>query len=115
MANEVIIEFKADTSQLEPAILFYQKIGKLSEQDAEKITRLSQATGKNLSDAAEKAAGSFQKLNKEAKDAGQTIATKLVLDKSKDVTKTIDAVTSLRTQIKQAVQETASLTEKFGA
>lgn len=97
MAEQVIIEFTADTTQLDPAF------AKLQEQE------------KKLATSATQVSGSFDKLNTSIKTVGQTAAASLVLDKSKDVHKTVTAMDSLKKQIQAAVQETARLTSQYGA
>lgn len=95
MAN-VVIEFTADTTNLDPA---FQKI---------------QESERKLSEGAKVASGSFDKLNNNVKEVAKNAGASLVFDKSKDINKTVASMDSLKKRIREAVQETQQLAEAYG-
>lgn len=97
MAENIVIEFSAETSDIDAA---FSKL-----QDNEK----------KISQGAKQTTGEFDKLNASIKNVGVTAAASLTLDKSKDIKKSVDAVDSLKKRIAEAVRETQNLAAAYGA
>lgn len=114
MAEQVVIEFAADTTKLQPAIDFLVKINQLSEKDAAAFKAAFQQTNEAIRQSTQQSIGQVQKLNDAVKNVQKTAAAAVVLDQSQGVVKTANAMVSLRSQIRAAEQQTAALAAQFG-
>ena len=113
-AENIVINFTTNTDQIDSTITLLEKLGQVDKKTADEFRAASEKYKQGLSNIASNSSTGFAKLNSEIKNVGQTLATSLVLDKSKEVIKTTSAVISLREQIKQATALTAELANKYG-
>lgn len=113
-AENIVINFTTNTEQIDSTITLLEKLGQVDKKTADEFRAASEKYKQGLSNIASNSSTGFAKLNSEIKNVGQTLATSLVLDKSKEVIKTTSAVISLREQIKQATALTAELANKYG-
>ena len=113
-AENIVISFDTDTTKLESTISLLEKLGQIDKKTADEFKVASDKYKQSLNGIGDTAARGFDKLNKEIKNVGTTLASGVVLDKSKEVVKTISSVISLREQIKKATAQTAEFAAKFG-
>lgn len=113
-AENIVISFDTDTTQLESTISLLEKLGQVDKKTADEFRVASEKYKQSFSGLGDSASRGFAKINNEIKNIGTSLATSVVLDKSKDVVKTISSVISLREQIKQAIAQTAEFSAKFG-
>lgn len=113
-AENIVISFDTDTTKLESTISLLEKLGQIDKKTADEFKVASDKYKQSLNGIGDTAARGFDKLNKEIKNVGTTLASGVVLDKSKEVIKTVSSVISLREQIKKATAQTAEFAAKFG-
>ena len=114
MAEQVVIEFAADTTKLQPAIDFLVKINQLSEKDAAAFKSAFEQTNAAIKQSTQQSISQVQKLSQEFKNLKGNAAAGVMLDQSQGVINTTKSIVSLREQIKQATALTAELAAKFG-
>ena len=113
-AENIVISFDTDTTKLESTISLLEKLGQIDKKTADEFKVASDKYKQSLNGIGDTAARGFDKLNKEIKNVGTTLASGVVLDKSKEVINTVSSVISLREQIKKATAQTAEFAAKFG-
>lgn len=114
MAEQVVIEFAADTTKLQPAIDFLVKINQLSEKDAAAFKSAFEQTNAAIKQSTQQSISQVQKLSQEFKNLKGNAAAGVMLDQSRGVINTTKNIISLREQIKQATAKTIEFAAKFG-
>lgn len=110
----VIIEFKADTTGLEPAAKALRSLNQISDEQLKAFEQANAKAQQALSKTAKEAETQFQKVATAVKDVSKNVATGLVLDKSSEVVKTVSATQSLRQQLREATKEAQALAQQYG-
>lgn len=110
MAENIIISFEANTSQLTSTIDQLKSLGQVSEQDSAKFKQLGAASAK----AATEAKTPLTQLNQQLKETGANVVKAFGTDIINNITKTTQQFTSLRQQIKEATNEAVQFSRQFG-
>lgn len=114
MAENVVINFEANTQGLIPAVTILEKLGQIDKATADTFRKQTSEYQQQLSQRAAATTTAFEKLKTAVNGVKVDNGLAKALDQSAPVLKTANSVSSLRQQVRQAVQEAQNLAAAYG-
>jgi hypothetical protein len=114
MAENVVINFEANTQGLLPAVTLLEKLGQIDKATADTFRKQTSEYQQQLSQRAAATTTAFEKLKTAVNSVKVDNGLAKALDQSAPVLKTANSVSSLRQQVREATAEAVLLAQKYG-
>jgi len=114
MAENVVINFEANTQGLLPAVTLLEKLGQIDKATADTFRKQTSEYQQQLQQRAATTTASFEKLRTAVNSVKVDNGLAKALDQSAPVLKTANSVSSLRQQVREATAEAALLAQEYG-
>ena len=114
MAENVVINFEANTQGLLPAVTILEKLGQIDKATADTFRKQTSEYQQQLSQRAAATTTAFEKLKTAVNSVKVDNGLAKALDQSAPVLKTANSVSSLRQQVREATAEAVLLAQQYG-
>ena len=114
MAENVVINFEANTQGLLPAVTLLEKLGQIDKATADTFRKQTSEYQQQLQQRAAATTASFEKLRTAVNSVKVDNGLAKALDQSAPVVKTANSVSSLRQQVREATAQAVLLAQKYG-
>jgi len=114
MAENVVINFEANTQGLLPAVTLLEKLGQIDKATADTFRKQTSEYQQQLQQRAAATTASFEKLRTAVNSVKVDNGLAKALDQSAPVLKTANSVSSLRQQVREATAQAVLLAQKYG-
>ena len=114
MAENIVINFEANTQGLVNTINLLEKLGQVDKKTADEFRQATNAY-EQQEKAVKQLVTPIEQLSKSIKTVGQEASKAFIIDKTNTIVKATTNIVSLRTEIKKAQQEAIELARQFGA
>ena len=114
MAENVVINFEANTQGLLPAVTLLEKLGQIDKATADTFRKQTSEYQQQLQQRAAATTASFEKLRTAVNSVKVDNGLAKALDQSAPVVKTANSVSSLRQQVREATAQAVLLAQQYG-
>lgn len=114
MAENVVINFEANTQGLLPAVTLLEKLGQIDKATADTFRKQTSEYQQQLQQRAAATTASFEKLRTAVNSVKVDNGLAKALDQSAPVLKTANSVSSLRQQVREATAQAVLLAQQYG-
>ena len=114
MAENVVINFEANTQGLLPAVTLLEKLGQIDKATADTFRKQTSEYQQQLQQRAAATTASFEKLSTAVNSVKVDNGLAKALDQSAPVVKTANSVSSLRQQVREATAQAVLLAQQYG-